>query len=60
VAVTYYPPFLYLKQIFCRREATANERASRAEEKVAHLTKKFGKLIREKGRAGFLLCISQF
>jgi hypothetical protein len=40
--------------IIRRQEAAACERADKAEEKVIQLTKKFGKLVREKGE----ICIS--
>ena len=43
------PSFSVPETIIRRREATANERAGRAEGRVIHLTKKFGKLVREKG-----------
>ena len=48
------PCFSGSETIIRRREATANERADRAEGKVIHLTKEFGKLVREKGEC----CIS--
>ena len=40
--------------IIRRQEAVACERADKAEKKVIRLTKKFGKLVREKGE----ICIS--
>ena len=43
------PRVLYLEKIIRRREAAACEGADVAEERVIHLTKKFGKLVREKG-----------
>ena len=48
------PPPAVSETFIRRREATANERAGRAEEQVILLTKRFGKLIREKGEPGFL------
>ena len=43
------PSFSVSETIIRRREATAGERADIAEGKVIHLTKKFRKLVREKG-----------
>ena len=51
------PHFLYLKQIIRRKEATSCEKAEIAEKKVILLTKKFGKLVREKGECGISVSV---
>jgi hypothetical protein len=51
------PRFLYLKHIIRRKEATSCEKAEIAEKRVILLTKKFGKLLREKGECGISVSV---